>query len=301
MEGKTMEDKSTNVRNVRAGAPRLLRAGVSALAAVSPGVAASAVAPLFFRAPPRRGRPDPERQALARGDRVVLGAGRDRIVAWRWGDGPAVLLAHGWGGCAGQMTPLVGPLLDAGFGVVAHDAPAHGESPGRTASIPVFADAIARVSRAVGPLHGVIAHSMGGAAFTLAASRGLSARRAVFVGPPSDAAAWFRGFVRWLALPAAAEPALRARVEAIAGERLDRLNSAVLGPRMKVPLLVLHDRQDREVPIEDGERVAREAADGRLVVTDGLGHRRILRDPGVAGQAVRFLAEGLEAAALPAA
>jgi pimeloyl-ACP methyl ester carboxylesterase len=191
------------------------------------------------------------------------------------------------------MTPLVAPLLRAGFGVVAHDAPAHGESPGRSASIPAFADAIGRVAGEVGPLFGAIAHSMGGAAFSLAAARGLAARRAVFVGPPSDAAVWFHGFVRWLSLPPSAEPALRARVEAIAGERLDRLNSAVLGPRMRVPLLVLHDRQDREVPLEDGERVAREAVDGRLVVTEGLGHRRILRDPGVAEQAVRFLAGGL--------
>jgi len=121
------------------------------------------------------------------------------------------------------------------------------------------------------------------------------------VGPPSDAAVWFEGFVRWLALPAAAKPALRARAEAIAGERLDRLNSRVLGPGMKVPLLVIHDRQDREVPLEDGERVAREAADGRLLVTDGLGHRRILRDAAVAAEAVRFLAEGLGEVALPAA
>jgi len=296
-----MAQKSTIVRPKHPDAPPLLRAGVSALAAVSPRLAAAAVAPLFFKAPARRQRPDAEREVLARGERLSLGRGRDRMVAWRWGEGPAVLLAHGWGGCAGQMTPFVAPLVAAGFGVLAHDAPAHGQSPGWAASIPAFADAIARIAGLAGPLHGVVAHSMGGAAFSLAASRGLPARRAVFVGPPSDAAVWFEGFVRWLALPAAAKPALRARAEAIAGERLDRLNSRVLGPGMKVPLLVIHDRQDREVPLEDGERVAREAADGRLLVTDGLGHRRILRDAAVAAEAVRFLAEGLGEVALPAA
>ena len=259
------------------------------------------MAPLFFKAPSRRPRSRVEREVLASGARFTLGRGRERIAGWRWGAGPAVLLVHGWGGCAGQMTPLVQPLVAAGFSVVAHDAPGHGQSPGWLASIPAFAAAIGRVAASTGPLHGVVAHSMGGAAFSLAVARGLAARRAVYVGPPSDAAVWYRDFVRWLALPMAAESALRARAEAIAGERLDRLNATDLGRSLRLKLLVIHDRQDREVPLADGERVAREALSGRLVVTDGLGHRRILRDPGVAAEAVRFLADGPVEGELPAA
>ena len=55
------------------------------------------------------------------------------------------------------------------------------------------------------------------------------------------------------------------------------------------------------MPLEGGERLARESAAGGLLVTDGLGHRRILRDAAVAAEAVRFLAEGSGNAALPAA
>jgi pimeloyl-ACP methyl ester carboxylesterase len=287
-----MPRNRTNVRTEIQHASALVRAGAATLAAISPRLTASVLAPLFFKAPTRRRRGAAEWEVLLDAHRFTLGRGRDRMAAWRWGEGPLVLLAHGWGGCAGQMTPLVAPLVEAGFSVVAHDAPGHGESPGWLASIPAFSDAIHRIAEAAGPLHGVVAHSMGGAAFSLAAARGLEARRAVYVGPPSSAAAWLHGFVRWLALPAAAAGALRARAEAIAGERLDRLDASWLGPRMRVPLLVIHDRQDREVPIEDGERVAREAAAGRFFATDGLGHRRILRDPGVAFRAVAFLAEG---------
>jgi len=292
---------STNVRPAHPAAPALLRAGVSALAALSPRAAAAAVAPLFFKAPARRPRREDESAVLSRGERLEIGTGRDRMAAWRWGEGPVILLAHGWGGCAGQMTPLVDPLLAAGFSVVALDAPAHGESPGRIASIPIFAAALARAAEAIGPLYGLVAHSMGGAAFTLAASRGLTARRAVFVGPPADVAVWYRGFVRWLALPERAEPALLARVEAIAGERLGRLNARALGPAMKVQVLVIHDRRDREVALEEGAEVARTAADGRLLVTEGLGHRRILKDPGVAAAAARFLVDGTVQAARTAA
>jgi pimeloyl-ACP methyl ester carboxylesterase len=281
------EKKNTNVR-APAGAAPILRAGANALAALSPRLAAAAVVPLFFKAPRRRRTSEEERAVLARGQRRVLGSGADRIVTWSWGDGPVVLLAHGWGGSAAQMTPFVEPLAAQGFRAVALDAPAHGDSPGWTSSIPIFAGAIARVAEAEGGLHGVVAHSMGGAAFSLAAARGLAARRAVYVGPPADAAGWFRDFVRFLAVPPSAARALRARAEAFAGVRLVELNTRHLGPRLQVPLLVIHDRDDREVPLEAGARVAADAG-GRLHVTEGLGHRRILKDPAVVAEAVRFV------------
>ena len=286
-----MSGNRTNVRSMKQ-APLPLRAGLRALAAFSPRAVAAAVAPLFFRTPPRRRAEEAERAILHRAERRELGEGADRLATWTWGrHGPLVLLAHGWGGSAAQLSPLVPPLLAAGYRVVAADAPGHGESAGRSASIPSFARSMTLVGAWRGPLHGVVAHSMGGAAFLLAADRGLTARRAVFIGPPCDAAPWFQGFVRFLRFPAHAEPALRAAVEGIAGERLARLNSQALGPSLRLPLLVIHDRHDREVALECGARVAAEVRDGRLHVTEGLGHRRILRDQRVAALAVRFLGD----------
>lgn len=279
--------KSTSVRP-HGAATYLARAGANALAALSPRLAAAAMMPFFFKPPRRRPTASSEREVLDRGERRILGSGADRIVTWRWGDGPVVLLAHGWGGSAAQMTPFVEPLVERGFRAVAFDAPGHGTSPGWSSSIPVFAEAMARVAAADGGLHGVVAHSMGGAAFSLAAARGLAARRAVFVGPPADAAVWFRDFVRLLAVPAPAARAFRARAEAMAGVRLSELNIRVLGPRLHLALLVIHDRDDKEVPFAAGARVAADVG-GRLHVTEGLGHRRILKDPGVVAEAVRFV------------
>ena len=284
-----MARNSTNVR-LHALSVTTLGGALRLLGLASPRAAAALAARIFFRTPARRPTSPAEARVLATGTRGDLGLGVHRLATWAWGTtGPAVLLVHGWGGSAAQMTPFVEALRDAGIRVVAFDGPGHGESAGRSASIPAFADAIARVAAAVGPLAGVVAHSMGGPAFSLAAARGLEAGTAVFVGPPSDAAAWVRGFVRALALSPRVEPLLRDRIEAIAGEPLDRLNTRALGPSLRMPLLVVHDRDDREVPIADGERVAADAANGRLHATAGLGHRRILRDPGVVDLAVGFV------------
>jgi pimeloyl-ACP methyl ester carboxylesterase len=218
-----------------------------------------------------------------------------RPALWRWGEGPRVLLMHGWGGCAGQMTPLVEPLTAAGFSVLAVEAPGHGEAPGRQASIPAFADTIAQVARAEGPLQAVVAHSMGGAGASLAVARGLRLERAAYLGPPADALVWLRAYARWLGLDEAATLRLQARAEVVAGEPLGHLNAAWLGPRLPMPLLVVHDRQDREVPFEDGAAVASSAPRGRLVETRGLGHRRLLRDAAVGQLVARFVAGAGEA------
>jgi len=60
--------------------------------------------------------------------------------------------------------------------------------------------------------------------------------------------------------------------------------------RLTTPLLVVHDTKDAEVPITNGHVYAR-APYARLLVTDGLGHRRILRDLHVVDASVRFIAE----------
>jgi hypothetical protein len=57
------------------------------------------------------------------------------------------------------------------------------------------------------------------------------------------------------------------------------------------PLLVVHDREDREVPWQDGAGIAAGWPGARLLTTSGLGHRRILRAPAVVAAVAGFLAE----------
>jgi pimeloyl-ACP methyl ester carboxylesterase len=56
------------------------------------------------------------------------------------------------------------------------------------------------------------------------------------------------------------------------------------------PLLVIHDRSDREVPYADGMRHARAWPRGRMLETVGLGHRRLLADTTVIDAVADFLA-----------
>jgi pimeloyl-ACP methyl ester carboxylesterase len=203
---------------------------------------------------------------------------------------PAVLLLHGQGGNAQQLHAFVPPLLAAGFEVLALDAPGHGASSGDWLAIPRYGQAIDAAARELGPFHAVIAHSLGAPAATFAMMLGMQVERAVFVGPPADAFVYFVRWARHLALPAKLVGLTKRAAERRAGYELERINAERLGSSVKAPLLVIHDRDDREIPHRDGERVARASSGGRLITTAGLGHRRILQDAAVIGAALDFIA-----------
>lgn len=278
---------STNGRSTLV-APWHLRAGFGALSAVSTTLAARAGEALFMR-PPRVRPPPRERDALAGWERFTLRTRAGRLAAWGQGGGPTALLVHGWGGRGGQLAPLAPALLAAGCRVVAFDGPAHGASPGSRASVVHFAEAIEDAARATGA-RVAIGHSMGGAALGLALARGLPLAAAAIIGAPRTPAGFFRAFGDALALPAPVRDAMRTRIEAWVGARMEDLDLPALAPRERAaPLLVVHDRGDAEVAFAAGEAIAAAWPGARLLATDGLGHRRILRDRAVIDAAAAFV------------
>jgi len=128
--------------------------------------------------PPR----DWELPLLAKSERITLRFG---LSALRWGQGPAVLLMHGWEGRPTQFASLITALVDAGYSVVALDGPAHGRSPGREANVVLFARALLEAAAELPPLQAVIGHSMGGARAMLAVQMGLRPETLVRIGPPA--------------------------------------------------------------------------------------------------------------------
>lgn len=214
------------------------------------------------------------------------------IAMWRWGsrDAPAVLLAHGWGGNAAQMRPFVFPLLCAGYRVIAYDQPAHGVSEGKLTALPDFAEVFGEVAAYHGGVHGVIAHSLGGAAAALALASGKAFyRRIVLVSPPSDLVGYSRRFARWYWMPEPVRKAMQAAIEERYGVRWEELELARVAPRLAAKALVIHDRDDRMIPWRQGNAVAQHWRGARLMTTQDLGHGRILQDEAVTAAAVDFI------------
>lgn len=266
-----------------------IRAAVGAGAVVAPDRTAQAIARRFFRTerPPvarmQFSAPQPQTATMAVPD--------GSIRTYRWGEAGqrTVLLVHGWSGWAQQMESFVAPLRARGFTVLAFDHVAHGASAGSQTSLPVMVRTLEHVFAEVPEIDGVIAHSLGAAAVASVLS---STRRelagAVLIAPPADPRPYLSALSAMLGWPRRLQPKVEAIAVGITNVPFERL---VVEPwmlrRIRTPLTIVHDIGDRDVPLADGYRYT--ATGARMLVTDGLGHNRILRDRHVIDVATSFV------------
>ncbi|MFF9045081.1 alpha/beta hydrolase [Streptomyces parvulus] len=265
----------------------------------------------LFRRPQGRSRPRPdERAALECARRGELDIGGGQVVTYTWGTGERpVLLVHGWESRASRYAKLVVRLLELGLSPVSFDAPGHGESDGDGATLLDYGAAIRALHRAHGGFEAVVGHSFGALALFLSLSGGLETRRMVAISTVPDFAYLVDSFTAHTALDARTDRELRDRLdrELYPGEDMwTRFSVLHHAPRVRFPLLLVHDENDEAVGAEQAERLAGAFGErARLVVTRRLGHRRILGSPVVVDTVARFLtgsepagrADGAEAAA----
>jgi pimeloyl-ACP methyl ester carboxylesterase len=256
--------------------------------------AGSVIAERFWCAIPK-GKP---MRAGAPGDVFKVRFQGREVVAEAWGEGPAVYLMHGWGGRRAQLDPLVEPLLWAGHRVIALDAPGHGDSepgafgPGR-GLLTEFSGALQAVSAVGGAAHAVIAHSGGAAATALAVLDGWKVGRVALIAPMADPIPYTYEFASALGFGERIRTGFMRRLE----RRVARpMTDFEVPRRLKAtalpmpPALIMHDRLDKEVHFRDGETLAAAWPGAEFVATEGLGHRRIMRDPGILERVVSHVA-----------
>lgn len=272
------------------GDPRVAAIGATlrSVSRLSPRAGARMAEALFVKTARASVRPD-EAAFLSRAERFSVRAEGHTIAAYRWGTGPAVLCTHGWWSHAGRFAVLGDALLAAGHAVVAFDAPGHGRSTGWRATMPEFARALTAVATADGAIDRVVGHSLGGAATIFALSRGLAARRAVVMAAPTDLQSWAERFQRVFRLPPPVYERMQENLVRRIGVTWDDLVIPSLAAKVTVPGLIVHCDDDPDVAIEEGEHLSAAWPAATLHRTSGLGHRAILRDPGVVRRVVEFL------------
>ena len=125
---------------------------------------------------------------------------------------------------------------------------------------------------------------------SLAMRAGWRVPMAVFIAPMASPLAYRRMFQQALGMTDDVLHRFSAGVERRLGARWEDFEVPSLAARIETPpLLVLHDREDRETSWREGAEIADAWPHARLVTTTGLGHRRLLRDPEVVASVVRFL------------
>jgi pimeloyl-ACP methyl ester carboxylesterase len=265
-----------------------IRTAFRTVGRVAPEQAALWAEEVFCRPPRARVRPK-EQEFLATGKPFDLPISTGTLAAWEWGAGPAVLLVHGWGSRAARFRVLAPLLVEAGFRVVAYDGPAHGCSPGKRTSLPEYSAALLEVASLLGPLHAAVGHSLGGAAIAVALHRGLRLERAALIAPFGAPPEFIDRFAKIIALPRRAQDRMVANLERRLGLRFQDLHIAELARTLHTPAMVIHDRDDEDIPFKEGRAIATAWPGSEFVETKGLGHHAIMRDPEVARRVAEFV------------
>jgi pimeloyl-ACP methyl ester carboxylesterase len=293
-------------------AHQVTRAGFSLIGRLSPTLAGKAAFRLFCHTPSRRVRSEKERALLdAAGRRMekavfsalavpggtiasyffkseqptALNDGSQRV------SGP-VLVVHGWTSRSDHMTAIIDGIRQTGRDVVAIDLPGHGRSSGRQLNLRKGVEAIDAAWRHYGPFEAMVGYSFGGVVVLNAAQgsvRGIKARRPermALIAAPASMPKLFAGVARWLGISGQAREVFENEVLRVTGRPISRFDGTSQLAEVGVPTLIVHARDDKEVPSANAEIFADAGPHVRLHWADGLGHRRIIG----AGSVVELIA-----------
>jgi len=263
---------------------------------VVPFVAVRAAEKLFTT-PLYSKRRDVEKEILEHVERFPIEMeNRKPLAGYRWGNesDPVILLVHGWTATATCFVNFIEPLLEKGYQVVSYDSVAHGESSGVSISMTEWADLLVLVMEKIGKVHAIVGHSLGGGATVIASTLKLDTDKIVLISPVSDIVGVTEQFAHALSIPAKTIEKVRQyawQKYHVSASKYGTDWQDVFVSDFKVPTLIIHDKDDKEIDIENGRRLARQWHWADYIETERLGHRRILLNPMVIGSVTKFLAE----------
>ncbi|HEX9513101.1 MAG TPA: alpha/beta hydrolase [Puia sp.] len=273
-----------------------IRAQLNILALVSPKAAAQKAFQLFCTPRKKSGK----KPSLAeKGERLSFKQDGHTIRGHRWLPHQAstdtlkkVLIAHGFESSSRNFDQYILPLLKKGYEVLAFDAPAHGQSGGKRITLPAYIKSLQTINELYGPVQSFMGHSLGGLALTLLIEPlpHDADVKLVLIAPPCEMVAAVDSFFQLLQTG----KDVRKEFDDLSYELFDRPFSWYSIRRalhqVHADILWLQDEEDRITPLEDALRVRDDQHPNiQFVITKGLGHRKIYRDPAVITRIVDFL------------
>lgn len=203
--------------------------------------------------------------------------------------GRRVLLVHGWSGRGTQLYQLAFELVKHGYQTLSFDAPAHGKSPGRSTIMTDFIETVLELEKQYGTFEVAIGHSLGGMSLLNALKQGFAPKKMILIGSGDRVSDIMEGFIEKLGLKPKICVLLTSYLEKKFGRKMDDFDAYKSAAISKIPTLVIHDENDPEVAVRAGKHIYENLSNGTLLLTQGLGHRRILSDAKVMENIIYFI------------
>ena len=242
--------------------------------------------PLKHKIPKR----EAEMDTKSKQQTIRIAAINKDIVVYQYGMGPKkILLSHGWSGRGTQLVKIADALVKEGYSTISFDAPAHGKSPGKTTLMPEFIATILQLEKDFGPFEAAVGHSLGGMSLLNAMRLGLKIDRLVTIGSGDIIQDIMDDFIKKLELHPKISDFMRVHFEKQSGKTMDSYSAYLSAQQIDIPVLVIHDNDDFEVPVKCAHHINENLRKGTLMITNGLGHRKILGSDKVIAATVDFI------------
>lgn len=235
----------------------------------------------LFMTPHRFKRPNREDKMYleANKEKLFLPEFQKSIQIYKYGNAQKkILFVHGWAGRGTQLYKIAENFVDKGCMAISFDATAHGDSDGKTSAMTEFIPAILAIDKQYGPFEFAVGHSLGGMALLNAVKQGFSVKRIALLGSGDSIIDICHLFVEKLELKPKVADLLKVNMDNLLGYDVEMLSANVAAKSVKIPTLVIHDTNDDEVPVSCAHAIRQSLEKGEVLITDGLGHRRILTD-----------------------
>ena len=200
-----------------------------------------------------------------------------------------VLLVHGWSGRGTQLCTIAEALVENGYMAISFDGPAHGASTGKTTMMNEFISTVNVLEKEFGVFEFAIGHSLGGMTVLNNIKQGLLIKKAVIIGSGDIITDIISDFVKKLHLNPKMTGKIKQRFFKQFNEDIDNYSASTAAKKVTLPVLVIHDTTDADVPVSCAHNIRQNLKQGELLVTNNLGHRRILHNPLVINRIIEFI------------
>jgi len=251
----------------------------------------------LFTTPFHSKKRDIENEILESAEQFLIPMGKHhQLKGYRWGrkTDPVILFVHGWTATATCFVNFIDPLLAKGYQVISYDSIAHGKSSGFSVSLTEWADTVIATMKVIGKVHCIVGHSLGSGAIVIASSLELKTDKIILISPVVDIAKVTEQFAKALSIPERIMEKMHQyawkKYYVSASKYGDNWND-VFESDFKVPTLIIHDINDKEIDVSNARKLAKQWNWAELIETKRLGHRRILLNPDVITAALKFVME----------
>ena len=262
---------------------------MSALSAISTPLATKLALSLFFT-PIKFPIPKRENPIRDSATQHKMSTGRNEFTMFEWeNDGPKILLVHGWSGRATQFFRIIEELHKKGYHVFSIEAPAHGTSKQKKTHMLEFVDCIEVAQNKFGQFDFAIGHSLGGMAIFNSLLRNLSPHKIVVIGSPVSIRSVVNDFCEKVKSTPKVANRIIENIENRYSMKVEDASTDDLANRFNPQGLIIHDEDDQDVSVAQAKELAKKWPNAQLVITKGLGHRKVLMDQTVIDSILGFL------------